>query len=47
MRAGAVVLFEPGIDDDLGLLCRCEPLRIEDLSAQGNVEALVVAVLPR
>lgn len=34
MRPGVVVLSEPVIDDDLRLLCRGEPLRIENLSAQ-------------
>ena len=32
MRAGVVVLFERMVDDDLGLLGRREPLRIEDLT---------------
>lgn len=29
MRAGFVVLPEPGIDGDLSLLCGVEPLRIQ------------------
>ena len=46
MWAGVIVLSEPAIDDDLGLLFGREPLRIEDLTAQGSVKALVVPVLP-
>ena len=40
MRAGVVVLCEPVIDDDLGLLGRREPLRSEKLSPQRSVEPL-------
>lgn len=47
MRAGVVVLSEPVIDDDLGLLGRREPLRIENLPPQCPIEPLVVSVLPR
>ena len=46
MWAGVIVLPEPAIDDDLDLLCGREAHRIEDLTAQGSVEALVVPVLP-
>ena len=46
MRADVVVLSEPLIDDDLGLLCRHEPFGIEYLAAQGSIEALIVSVLP-
>ena len=46
MRSGVVVLSEPVIDDDLRLLGRREPLRIENLSAQRAIEPLVVSVLP-
>ena len=41
-----IVLLEPVIDDDLGLLGRCEPFGIENLPAQCSVEALIVAILP-
>lgn len=46
MRAGVVVLSEPVIDDDLRLLGRREPLRVENLPAQRPVEPLIVSVLP-
>ena len=46
MRPGVIVLPEPVVDDDLGLLGRREPLRIENLSTQCTVESLIVAVLP-
>ncbi len=46
MRAGVVVLPEPVIDNDLCLLGCCEPLRIENFSAQRAIEPLVVSVLP-
>ena len=46
MRPDVIVLSEPVIDDDLGLLGRCEPLRIEHLSAQCAIEPLVASVLP-
>jgi len=42
-----IVLFQPCFDDDLSLFDRREPLRIEHLSAQCSIEALVVAILPR
>ena len=40
-----IVLLEPVIDDDLGLLGRREPFGIEKISAQRAVEPLVVPVL--
>lgn len=43
MRSGVVVLLEPVIDDDLGLLGRCELFGIENLPAQCPVEALTCA----
>ena len=46
MRPSVVVLLEPVIDDDLGLLGRREPLRIENFPAQCPIEPLVVSVLP-
>ncbi len=47
MRPGVVVLPKPVIDDDLRLLGRGEPLRIENLPPQCPIEPLVVSVLPR
>ena len=47
MGSDLVVLFELEIDGCLGLSGRLEPFRVEDLLAQGSVEALVVSVLPR
>lgn len=46
MRPSEVVLLEPVVDDDLGLLRGREPLGIENLPAQCPVEAFIVAVLP-
>ena len=46
MRADVIVLLEPRVDDDLGLLGRREPLGIENLVPERPIEALVVAVLP-
>ena len=46
MRPGVIVLPEPVIDDDLSLLGRREPLRIENLSPQCPIEPFVVSVLP-
>ena len=34
MRADVIVLSEPRVDDDLGLTCRREPLRVEHLAAR-------------
>ena len=45
MRSGVIVLPEPVVDDDLGLLGRCAPLRIENLSTQCPVESRIAAVL--
>ena len=47
MRSDMIVLFEPLIDDSLGLAGGAKPFGFENLSAMGSVEALVVAVLPR
>ena len=41
-----IVLFEPVIDDDLCLLGRRKPLRIENLPAQRTIEPLAISVLP-
>ena len=46
MWTDVIVLSEPLIDDDLGLLCRHEPLGIEYLAAQRSIEAFVVLALP-
>jgi len=34
MRADVIVLPEPRVDDDLGLSCRREPLRVKHLATQ-------------
>ncbi len=47
MWAQAIVLSEPGSDDDLGLLGGVEVFCVEDFAAQCAVDALVVTVLPR
>ena len=44
MRLGVIVLPEPVVDGDLGLLGRREPLRIENLSTQCPVISRIVAV---
>ena len=46
MWPGVIVLLEPVVDDDLSLLGRREPLRIEYFSTQGPIEALIVSILP-
>jgi len=46
MRPDVVVLFQPQYDDDLSLLCCCEPLGIEHLMAQSSIEAFIVSVFP-
>ena len=46
MRPDLVVLPEPDVDGGLSLSGRVEPFGIQDLLAQGAVEALVVSVLP-
>ena len=45
MRAGVVVLREPLIDDDLGMLCCRKPLGIQNLPTQRPIETLIVSVL--
>mgnify|MGYP001798316522 CR=1 FL=1 len=47
MWAGVVVLREPLVDDDLGLLRCREPLGIQNLPTQRPIETLIVSVLPR
>ncbi len=46
MRSGVIVLFEPAVDDDLGLPCRREPFGVQDFPAQRAIEAFVVSILP-
>ena len=46
MRADVIVLFQLGFDDDPSLSDRSKLPSIENLPAQGAVEALVVAVFP-
>ena len=46
MRPAVIVLPQPVVDDDLGLLGRRGPLHIENLSTQCPVESRFVAVLP-
>lgn len=45
MRTDVIILPEPLVDDDLGLLCCAEPFSIEHLTAKGAIEAFVVSVL--
>jgi hypothetical protein len=47
MGTDMIVLFEPLIDDGLGLVGCAKPFGVEHLSRKGSVEALVAAVLPR
>lgn len=47
VRPDLVVVLTPGLDDDLGLATRAEPLDGQALVAKLAVEALVGAVLPR
>ena len=46
MWTEVIVLFEPLVDDDLCLLSRSDALCIEQLVANGSVEALDVSGLP-
>ena len=46
MRAGFVVLPEPAIDDDLGLLGGVETFRIQNFPTQCSIEAFVVDIFP-
>lgn len=41
MRAGVIVLVQPLIDDDLGLLWRREPFNVEHLSAQSRCATII------
>lgn len=44
MLMDVAVLSEPLVDDDFGLVCRCQPLGIEHAAAQHSVESFVVSV---
>ena len=46
MGPDMVILFEPLIDDGLGLTGGAKPFSVEHLFTEGSVEALVVAVFP-
>ena len=46
MGPDTVILFDPLSDDSLGLAGGAKTFSVENLSAKGSVEALVVAVLP-
>lgn len=46
MRPDVVVLFEPLIDDGLGLTCCREPFGVEHFAAQCSVKAFIIAMLP-
>ena len=46
MRADVIVLLEPRVDNDLGLSCCHEPLRVKHLATQRAVELLVAAIFP-
>ena len=47
VRAHRVVMLAPGLDDDLGLAPRAEPLDAQALVTEFAVERFVGAVLPR
>jgi hypothetical protein len=45
MRADAIIMAKPCVDDDLSLVGGCEPLDVEHFVAESAVGALVVSVL--
>jgi hypothetical protein len=47
MRPDLVILSEPDVDGGLSLSGRVEPLGVQNLLAQGSVEAFIVSVFPR
>ena len=47
MWPDGIVMASPTFDQHLGLIQRCEDLRIQQLVAQLRIEALIVAVFPR
>ncbi len=46
MRSDEVVLFEPLVDDGLGMPGCCKPLGVEYFTTQSSIKALFVSVLP-
>lgn len=46
MWSGVIVLLEPMIDDNLGLLRRREPFRIKKVPASDPIEPHVVSIFP-
>jgi len=46
MRWGVIVLAEPRVDDDTGLVDTCKPLSIQHLAAQRSIEPFVISILP-
>lgn len=46
MWSEAIVLSEPGIDDDLSLFGGVGPFCVEDFPAKYAVDALIVSILP-
>ena len=46
MWPNVVILFEPLIDDRLGLSGCWEPLSVENFTTQGSVKALIITILP-
>ena len=47
MWPDVIVLFEPLINDGLGLSCCCEPFGVKDFATQRSVKALIVSVRPK
>ena len=47
MWPDVIVLFEPLINDGLGLSCCCEPFGVENFTTQCSVKALIVSVRPK
>jgi hypothetical protein len=45
MTTDLVILFEPLVDDGLGLASGCKPFCVENFSAKRSVEVLVISVL--
>ena len=45
MRSDEVVLFEPLVDDGLGMPGCCKPLDVEYFTTQSSIKALFVSVL--
>lgn len=47
MWTNTIILFEPGVDDYLGLFGGVEPFGVQDFTTQCAIEPFVVAILPR